>query len=291
VRALAAPVVNRARVEETARLIGALAAIGGAAVLVRGRLVESYGVLSGSMLPTLQPEDRLLGNRLAYRTLTGAMSGQLPRRGDIIVFRSAAIEDDTLVDAPDYLVKRVIGLPGDRIAMRGSIPVINGWPVPVCDAAEYLYVLQGGENGLSGRLLVEFLDDQAYLTVHTAGSAPFEPYEVKPGEVFVLGDNRNNSSDSRAWNDHHGGGVPLSAIEARVQWFVSGRRADLSWDFSRLLKPVRSLATKLYLDRVNTERAQAGIQKCLANRPAQTRPPPPDGPSAPEGAAPSTGAP
>jgi signal peptidase I len=274
-RAAAAPVLTRSSRSEFALLVATIAAIAAATLCIRSRLVESYSVLSGSMLPTLQPEDRLLGNRLAYRRWSGAPSAQSPRRGDIVVFRSSAVDGGNLTDSPEYLVKRVIGLPGDRISMRGGVPVINGWTVPVCDAAEYLYVLHGGENGLSGRVLVEFLDDRAYLTVHAVGSAAFaETYDVKPGEVFVLGDNRNNSSDSRAWNDRHGGGVPVDAIEARVRWFVAGRRADLSWDFGRLLRPVDSLATTMHLDGVNVARLQAGIDLCLQKRPEKTQPPP-----------------
>jgi|CZKU01.1.fsa_nt_gi signal peptidase I len=279
-RALAAPVLARSQALEAARLVGGLAMAAALGFGVRDRLVESYSVLSGSMLPTLQPDDRIAGNRLAYRSLGGTVSS-LPRRGDVIVFRSSTVDDGNLTDVPDYLVKRVIGLPGDRISMHGGIPVINGWSVPTCDAGEYLYVLQGGDNGLDGRLAVEFLEDRAYLTVHTMGAAAFDgTYEVQPGEVFVLGDNRNNSIDSRAYREHHGGGVPLVGIEGRVQWFLAGKRPDMGWDFGRLFRPFDSLSTKVHLDGVDLQPLQAGIDQCLKKRPANTSPPAPGAPPA-----------
>jgi signal peptidase I len=246
----------------------------GVALLVRSKLVESYRVLSGSMLPNLAPEDLILGYRQAYRQ-------RAPRRGDVILFKSNAVDDGNLTDVPDVLVKRVIGLPGDRISMQRGIPVINGWTVPVCDVGEYLYIWHGGENGLDGRLLLEFLEDRAYLTVHAAGVATFdETYEVQDGELFVLGDNRNNSSDSRAWNDHKGGGVPFDAIQAKVQWFLAGRGADARWDFARTLRSIDSLATTLSLDGVNLHPLEDGIARCLAKRPANTEPPRPSAPAA-----------
>jgi signal peptidase I len=274
-RALLAPALVGSQRRE---LVWGAVAIGLAAALglgVRGRLVESYTVLSGSMLPTLELDDRLAGNRLAYRTW-GRAGSRSPRRGDIVVFKSSAVDDGNLTEVPEFLVKRVIGLPGDRIAMRGGVPVINGWTVPNCDAGEYLYVLPGGENGLDGRLVVEFLEGRSYLTVYTMGSATFgDTYEVQPGEVFVLGDNRNNSIDSRAYNDHHGGGVPFEAIEARVQWFVAARGADKRWDFGRILRSVDSLATTIHLTGMDAGPLRSGIEKCLAKRPENTSPPAP----------------
>jgi len=285
--AVAAPVRRGQSLRDLAGVVVGVALAMALAFGVRSRLVESYSVLSGSMLPTLQPEDRLAGNRLAYRGWTTPAAARCPRRGDIIVFQSSAVDGGDLTDVPDFLVKRVIGLPGDRIGMKGGIPVINGWTVPVCDAGEYLYVLEGGENGLDGRLAVEFLEDRAYLTVHAVGSAAFEgTYAVAPGEVFVLGDNRNNSIDSRAYNEHHGGGVPLSAIEARVDWFVAGRRFDTQWDLTRLFRRLDSMATTLHLDGVDQRPLQAGIAKCLAQRPATTSPPPASGAPAPTPPAP-----
>jgi signal peptidase I len=275
-RGIAAPILARHGRWELVSLALSIGAVALATYAVRSRVFETYSVLSGSMLPTLAPQDLVLGNRLAYRTSGGDPNARLPRRGDMIVFKSRSVDNAQQEDAPEFLVKRVIGLPGDRMSMRNGIPVINGWTVPFCDAAEYLYVVPGGENGLSGRLLVEFLEDRSYLTVHAAGAPPFTAtYEVKPGEVFVLGDNRNNSSDSRAWNAGHGGGVPLGAIEARVQWFLAGRRSDLSWDLGRLLKPVASLATTIHLDRVKVAQVQEGIDRCMKKRPTETKPPAP----------------
>jgi signal peptidase I len=274
-RALAAPVLAGSQRREFVWAAVAIAVAAALGLGVRGRLVESYTVLSGSMLPTLQLDDRLAGNRLAYRTW-GRGAARSPRRGDIIVFKSSAVDDGNLTEVPEFLVKRVIGLPGDRISMRGGVPVINGWTVPYCDAGEYLYVLPGGENGLDGRLVVEFLEERSYLTVYTLGSAAFgDTYEVQPGEVFVLGDNRNNSIDSRAYNEHHGGGVPFEAIEARLQWFVAARGADRRWDFGRMLRSVESLATTIHLAGVDLRPLAAGIEKCLAKRPENTRPPEP----------------
>jgi signal peptidase I len=266
-------VSTRRRKRELIGLIVAMAAAAAIALGVRRHVVESYGVLSGSMLPTLEPEDRVIGNRLAYGW-SRSPARPLPHRGDIIVFSGQSVDAETETDGPDYLVKRIIGLPGDRISMRGGLPVINGWSVPVCDAGEYLYVVKGGDNGLNGRVLVEFLGDRAYLTVHAIGSAAFrETFVVPPGELFVLGDNRNNSSDSRAWNDHHGGGVPFEAVEARVEWFIAGKRGDKLWDFGRLLRSVDSLATTLHLAGVDARPIQEGIARCLRNRPERTEPP------------------
>jgi signal peptidase I len=271
------PALARRRKWEILSVIGVALLCTGAVFAVRARVIESYSVLSGSMLPTLEPEDRVLGNRLAYRTWSGAPSGRAPARGDMIVFKSSAVDEGNLTDAPDFLVKRVIGLPGDRISMRHGIPVINGWTVPVCDVGEYLYIVHGGQNGLDGRLLLEFLEDRVYLTVHAAGSATFDgTYHVQPNELFVLGDNRNNSSDSRAWNQHHGGGVPFDAIEARVQRFIAGRHADMTWDFRRVLRPIDSLATAPHLDGVNLRPLEDGIERCLQTRPQNTYPPPPN---------------
>lgn len=128
--------------------------------------------------------------------------------------------------------------------------------------------------------MVEFLDERVYLTVYSAAARSSEEYLVKPGEVFVLGDNRGNSLDSRAYNDGRGGGVPSGAIQARVQRFLVGTHRSGEPDLGRLLHPINQLQVRLRLEGSDTGGLRARIQSCLANRPSSTTPPPSGGPSA-----------
>jgi signal peptidase I len=260
-----------ARVRSFVYVVAWVAAAVVVAFAGRARLAEAYSVSSASMLPTFQPGDEVLGEKWSY----GAGKGRLPSRGDVVAFPSSAVAL-AMPDVPARLLKRVIGLPGDRIRMQSGMPVINGWLVPSCDVGAYIYPLPDGQGGaFQGRLLVEFIDDRAYLTVHSAPRAFTDEYLVKPGEVFVLGDNRSNSVDSRAYNEGHGGGVPESALEARLQWFVVGTHLDGRSDWTRLLKSVDALGRRLHLEGVDRGALDDAIGKCLGNPPKVTHVPPP----------------
>ncbi len=272
---VAGPVDARASVRSgglrgTLVLVAMVTGAAGVAYAVRSWVAQPYGVLSASMLPTLEPGDLVVGRKRPYGS--GA-----PRRGDVVVFRAASVGlGPAGADAPEVLVKRVIGLPGDRVSMRGSTPVINGREVSSCDAGEYFYALPAlGDRGVHGRLRVEFLEGHAYLTVYAPGPAFEGTYRVKPGEVFVLGDNRGNSLDSRAYAAGHGGGVPREAIEARVERFLVGRHRDAEADFGRLLRPVDALEGHLRLEGVQTQSMDDAIAHCSRLIPEDTRPPPP----------------
>jgi signal peptidase I len=273
IESLAAPVLEWRKRREILVFAAMVAGAAGAAYAVRSYLVRPYRVLSASMLPTFEPSDLVAGRMRPY----GLAVASFPLRGDVIVFRAGAVAlGPAAPDTPDVLVKRVIGLPGDRIGMRGSAPTINGWTVPSCDAGDYFYALPTfGDPGLHGRLRVEFLEDRVYLTVYAMGSFFPDRYVVKPGEVFVLGDNRGNSLDSRAYNAGHGGGVPLDAVDARAQRFLMGTRRSGDADFGRLLKPIDALQARLRLEGVLTQPLDEGIARCLKARPADTHPPPP----------------
>jgi signal peptidase I len=242
----------------TAGFVLVLVAVAGAALLIRERVGQSYRVLSASMLPTLQPGDHVLGVKL-QRARPAA-------RGEVLVFARPPGPGE-----PSELVKRVIGLPGDRVAMHGGRPVINGWVVPSCHVGAYVYVPDDGAT-MAGQLAVEYLGTQTYLTVYTPSLGLTAPYEVKPGEVFVLGDNRNHSKDSRTFDRGAAMGVPQTQILARVDRLVTHGTPEGGPLWRTAFQPLSKLM--LNLDGVDTSDLEPQIERCLATRPAVTEPPP-----------------
>ena len=241
----------------------------GVALLLRAFVVEAFKIPSGSMLPTLQIQDHIFVNKFAYGptvpfSKTRLYDGLPPKRGDVIVFEYP--DPDPLAERQDF-IKRVIALPGDTFEVVDGHPIINGWQVPYCKAGTY----EGAD------LFVEFLGDYSYLTIFESiegrSRGKEGPYFAKEGEVWVMGDNRNNSHDSRAWPQ--GGGVPFANIKGRAMfvWLSfdnNGSFLNITWD--RLLTNVMGAPR---LPKGTPVEVLNGVQKCLAQRPAETWAPEP----------------
>jgi signal peptidase I len=244
----------------------------GVAVLValslRACVVEAFKIPSGSMLPTLQIGDHIFVNKFVYGphipfTESRLWADMPPERGDVMVFEFP--EPEFGQEVQDF-IKRVIALPGDVLEAEGGHPIINGWRVPSCLVGKYPYGPNDDANVARADLYVEFLGENAYLTAYGEGGSRGRqgPYHVGEGEVYVMGDNRHNSHDSRAWHGGKGGGVPFSKIQGRAM-FV--------WlPLSRLTVPVMG---KPELPSGLPPELTAGIDRCLAQRPSVTLPPPP----------------
>jgi len=187
-------------------------------LLLRSLLVEPFRIPSGSMMPTLLIGDFILVNKYTYGIRLPVLNTKIvemgePERGDIVVFR---FPKDPKVD----YIKRVIGLPGDRIAYYNKQLYVNGEAIKQTTIAEYQGVGQG--NAMTGaRLLSEDLKGVNHDILIREGQPSVQgEFTVPEGQYFVMGDNRDNSNDSRYW-----GTVPESHLVGKA-FFIW-----MSWDW------------------------------------------------------------
>ncbi len=191
-------------------------------VTVRSFVFEPFKIPSGSMMPTLLIGDFIAVNKWSYGlrlpvTNTKILEVGSPERGDIMVFRYP--EDTNL----NY-IKRVIGLPGDEVTYRNKLLFVNGEPMPQEQVG--MWIGEGLNRNPSGRrpqLFEESLDGVEHQVILYPDRPDLrtQTWTVPEGHYFVMGDNRDQSLDSRSW-----GFVPESHLVGKAT------RIWMHWDCS-----------------------------------------------------------
>ncbi|MEO5362637.1 MAG: signal peptidase I [Magnetococcus sp. DMHC-8] len=210
----------------------AIAVAVGIALVIRTFIIEPFKIPSGSMIPTLLVGDYLFVSKLAYghrlpfaRARVGMGAG--PQRGDVAVFEYPQ-------DPRKDYIKRIIGLPGDRLTYRNKRLYLNGEPVSYEATGQFFYKNEHGQETESLRLTEklppsEGTDAAAHdVLVRPFSYADIADTTVPPGHYFVMGDNRDNSNDSRVW-----GFVPAYRLVGKALilfWSWDHQEGRLRWD-------------------------------------------------------------
>ena len=188
------------------------------ALLLRAFVVEAFQIPSGSMIPTLEIGDHIFVSKFSYGIGVPFTNKKLvefgePKRGDVIVFRYPP-------DPATDFIKRVVGLPGETVELRRNQVFINGQPLPREQQPGPCRYKEGRnpDDGRDCELWVEHMGEKVHQTYQDPNAMPqnWGPVTVPPRSVFVMGDNRDNSRDSRVW-----GFVPYDNIKGRslIVWW------------------------------------------------------------------------
>jgi signal peptidase I len=196
-------------------------------LVFRSFLAEPFKIPSGSMMPTLLVGDFILVNKFAYGLRLPVLNTKIlsvgePKRGDVFVFRYPENPKE------DY-IKRVIGLPGDEITYRNKTLFINGKEVPESYLGPYTGPSEPTNRMAGAQVKMEQLDgvDHRIMELPQLQIGHEGTWKVPDGYYFAMGDNRDNSLDSRFW-----GFVPEANLvgKALVIWM----NWDSGIDFSRV---------------------------------------------------------
>ncbi len=251
-----------------------------AVLLFHSFVAKPFYIPSESMMPVLLKGDRLVVSKYPYGwswvspsfhlapQMRGRLFGRMPEQGDIVIVTPPGLRED--------YIKRVVGLPGDTVEMRNGRLILNGEPVkrrvlppamvPVdanapCGIEFAGFMTQGRDGKFYCRLPVvrETLPNGATYDTLDVGASPgddFAPVRVAPGHVFLMGDNRDRSADSRFGLAEQGlgGAVPWENIGGRAEFITFSLDGSMQW--WNPVSWIRSLRTERAGDSLRVAKAR-----------------------------------
>jgi len=211
------------------------------ALTIRHFVIEPFKIPSESMIPTLLVGDFIFVNKFKYGFQVPFVTKRFikfkdPKKGEVVVFIFPG-------DKKKDFIKRVAGVAGDKLDFKDRTIYVNGVPVKTFKNGTYTFKSHNTGALAAGELYTETLGEKKHPVLYTDIMPPekydFIPSTVPKDHIFVMGDNRDNSHDSRSW-----GFVPLDNIkgEALIVWFSMDKLCDKFYQFvrwNRLFKAIK----------------------------------------------------